>query len=44
MSKSQICSSEDVTADDIRHAVARGIKDVESVKRFTGFGTGICQG
>ncbi|WP_257446250.1 FAD-dependent oxidoreductase [Archangium lipolyticum] len=44
MSKTLICSCEDVTADDIRHAVSRGFCDVESVKRFTGFGTGICQG
>ncbi|KFA93748.1 FAD-dependent oxidoreductase [Archangium violaceum] len=44
MSKTLICSCEDVTAEDIRHAVSRGYSDVESVKRFTGFGTGICQG
>ncbi|MCE9670179.1 FAD-dependent oxidoreductase [Myxococcus stipitatus] len=44
MSKSLICSCEDVTTDDVRHAVSRGYCDVESVKRYTGFGTGICQG
>ncbi|GHG77066.1 FAD-dependent oxidoreductase [Comamonas sp. JC664] len=44
MSKAMICSCEDVTVDDIRHAVSRGFCDVESVKRYTGFGTGICQG
>ncbi|HYO67428.1 MAG TPA: (2Fe-2S)-binding protein, partial [Archangium sp.] len=44
MSKTLICSCEDVTTEDIRHAVSRGYGDVESVKRFTGFGTGICQG
>ncbi|EAU61606.1 (2Fe-2S)-binding protein, partial [Stigmatella aurantiaca] len=44
MSKAIICSCEDVTADDVRHALAKGYHDVESVKRYTGFGTGICQG
>jgi sarcosine oxidase subunit beta len=44
MSKALICPCEDVTVEDVRHAVARGYCDVESVKRYTGFGTGICQG
>ena len=44
MSKALVCSCEDVTVEDIRHAVAKGFRDVESVKRFTGFGTGVCQG
>ena len=44
MSKSLVCPCEDVTVEDIHHAVERGFTDVESVKRFTGFGTGICQG
>jgi sarcosine oxidase subunit beta len=44
MSKALICPCEDVTADDVRHAISRGYCDVESVKRYTGFGTGICQG
>ena len=44
MSKSLVCPCEDVTTEDIHHAVERGFTDVESVKRFTGFGTGICQG
>ncbi|HZI02658.1 MAG TPA: (2Fe-2S)-binding protein, partial [Archangium sp.] len=35
MSKTLICSCEDVTSDDIRHAVSKGYSDVESVKRFT---------
>ncbi|HEX8704226.1 MAG TPA: FAD-dependent oxidoreductase [Myxococcaceae bacterium] len=44
MSKTLICPCEDVTADDVRHAISKGYCDMESVKRFTGFGTGICQG
>ena len=44
MSKALICPCEDVTVSDIKHAVEKGFCDVESVKRFTGFGTGICQG
>lgn len=39
-----LCRCEDVTADDIAHAVASGYDDVEEVKRYTGFGTGPCQG
>ena len=44
MSKALICPCEDVTVGDVRHAMSKGFCDVESVKRFTGFGTGICQG
>ena len=44
MSKALICPCEDVTVEDVRHALSRGYCDVESVKRYTGFGTGICQG
>lgn len=44
MSKCFVCTCEDVTADDVRDAIAKGYRDIESVKRFTGFGTGICQG
>lgn len=44
MSKSLVCPCEDVTADDVHAAVAKGYCDMESVKRYTGFGTGMCQG
>lgn len=44
MSKSLVCSCEDVTVEDVNAAVAKGYFDVESAKRYTGFGTGICQG
>jgi sarcosine oxidase subunit beta len=39
-----LCRCEDVTLHDIEHAVARGYADLEEVKRYTGFGTGPCQG
>lgn len=42
--KTMVCSCEDVTADDISEAIAKGYRDIESVKRYTGFGTGMCQG
>jgi sarcosine oxidase subunit beta len=44
MSKSLVCACEDVTASEVQHAIDRGFCDIESVKRFTGFGTGMCQG
>lgn len=44
MSKSLLCMCEDVTASEVEHALAKGYGDIESVKRFTGFGTGMCQG
>jgi sarcosine oxidase subunit beta len=39
-----LCRCEDVTLADVRHAVALGYTDLEEVKRYTGFGTGPCQG
>lgn len=39
-----VCRCEDVTLADIDHALARGYDDIEEVKRYTGFGTGPCQG
>jgi bacterioferritin-associated ferredoxin len=39
-----LCRCEDVTLADIQHAVAAGYADLEEVKRYTGFGTGPCQG
>lgn len=39
-----VCACEDVTAHDIHEAIAAGNTDMESVKRFTGLATGICQG
>ncbi|MGQ0508289.1 MAG: FAD-dependent oxidoreductase [Myxococcaceae bacterium] len=44
MSKALVCPCEDVTVDDVHGAIEKGYCDMESVKRYTGFGTGICQG
>ena len=43
-SKVVVCRCEDVTLHDLEHSVARGYRDIEEVKRYTGFGTGPCQG
>jgi bacterioferritin-associated ferredoxin len=39
-----VCRCEDVTLKDVRHSIALGYADIEEVKRYTGFGTGPCQG
>ncbi len=39
-----LCRCEDVTRTDVERAVATGFDDLEEVKRYTGFGTGPCQG
>ena len=39
-----LCRCEDVTLADVQRAVKLGRADVEEVKRYTGFGTGPCQG
>lgn len=39
-----LCRCEDVTAHDVTRAVATGFDSLEEVKRYTGFGTGPCQG
>jgi NAD(P)H-nitrite reductase large subunit len=44
MSKTFACRCEDVTLHDLEEAIARGHTDLESLKRYTGFGTGWCQG
>jgi NAD(P)H-nitrite reductase large subunit len=42
--KTLACRCEDVTLQDLEDAIARGHTDLESLKRYTGFGTGWCQG
>jgi NAD(P)H-nitrite reductase large subunit len=42
--KTIVCRCEDVTLRDLDDAIARGYRDLESLKRYTGFGTGWCQG
>jgi NAD(P)H-nitrite reductase large subunit len=39
-----LCRCEDVTLGDIEKAVRTGFSELEEVKRYTGFGTGPCQG
>ena len=43
-SKAIVCRCEDVTLDDVEHAIAIGYGSVEEIKRYTGLGTGPCQG
>jgi NAD(P)H-nitrite reductase large subunit len=42
--KSFACRCEDVTCEELERAIDAGFDDIESLKRFTGFATGICQG
>jgi sarcosine oxidase subunit beta len=42
--KAIVCACEDVSVHDIEETLARGFTDIESVKRYTGLGTGPCQG
>lgn len=42
--KQLACRCEDVTLAELQHAIALGHRDLESLKRYTGFGTGWCQG
>jgi len=42
--KALLCACEDVTVHDVEVAMAHGHRDIESVKRYTGLGTGPCQG
>lgn len=44
MAKTIICHCEDVTIEDLRDAFEAGHRELESLKRYTGFGTGLCQG
>jgi bacterioferritin-associated ferredoxin len=39
-----VCRCEDVTVEELERAMALGHRDIESLKRYTGFGTGVCQG
>ncbi|HZS41011.1 MAG TPA: (2Fe-2S)-binding protein [Polyangia bacterium] len=42
--KTIVCRCEDVTLADVEHTLALGYRSVEEVKRYTGLGTGPCQG
>jgi len=39
-----VCRCEDLTEDEILHAIELGYDDIESLKRYTGATTGPCQG
>ena len=39
-----LCRCEDVTRSELDHAIALGMTTIEELKRYTGFGTGPCQG
>lgn len=39
-----VCRCEDVTLHELEEAARRGHRDLEAAKRYTGFGTGWCQG
>ena len=39
-----LCRCEDVTLAEIDHAIAKDLTSVEEIKRYTGLGTGPCQG
>lgn len=39
-----VCRCEDVTLEELERAVLLGHRDIESLKRYTGFATGYCQG
>ena len=39
-----LCRCEDVTVDEFRAAYREGFTELESLKRYTGVGTGFCQG
>lgn len=43
-SKVFLCRCEDVTLDDFQAAYREGFTEMESLKRYTGVGTGFCQG
>ena len=39
-----VCRCEDVTVAEIDRTIAAGLADIEEIKRYTGLGTGPCQG
>lgn len=42
--KCLVCTCEDVTDHELCDAIALGYQDIEGIKRYTGLGTGPCQG
>jgi len=44
MSKKILCHCEDIEIDELYSAIRQGYGDLETLKRYTGIGTGKCQG
>jgi NAD(P)H-nitrite reductase large subunit len=44
MSKRILCHCEDVEVEELFSAIEQGYGDLETLKRYTGIGTGKCQG
>ena len=44
MAKTILCHCEDVEIEELYSALAQGYGDIETLKRYTGIGTGKCQG
>jgi bacterioferritin-associated ferredoxin len=44
MDKIFLCRCEDVTLEEFQQAYGEGFSELESLKRYTGVGTGFCQG
>ena len=44
MAKTIVCHCEDISLDELYSALEQGYNGIESIKRFTGIGTGKCQG
>ena len=44
MSKTIVCHCEDVALEEVFSALRQGYCEIESLKRYTGIGTGKCQG
>jgi bacterioferritin-associated ferredoxin len=44
MGKKIVCHCEDVEAEEIISALKQGFGDIETLRRYTGIGTGKCQG
>jgi sarcosine oxidase subunit beta len=44
LDKTFLCRCEDVTLEEFQQAYREGFSELESLKRYTGVGTGFCQG
>ncbi len=44
MHRTIVCHCEDITLAEVIEALEQGYREIESLKRYTGIGTGPCQG